>query len=62
MLVLVNGVCRTFSAKVGARAKSERRGEGGGKKGNACRQTRDPEERPLDIFTVELIQSMTDCQ
>ena len=39
VLVLVNGARRTFSAKDGVRAKSERRGEGRGKEGNACRQT-----------------------
>ena len=39
LCVLVNGARRTFSAKVGARAKSERRREGRGKEGNACRHT-----------------------
>ena len=58
VLVLVNGARRTFSAKVGARGG----GREEGKKETLAGRPRDPEERPLDIFTVELIQSVTACQ
>ena len=50
MLVLVNGARRTFSAKVGARAKNERRGRGEGKKEMLAGRPRDLEERPLGHF------------
>ena len=43
------------------------RGGGGGGRGEGKNKTlagrpHDPEERPLDIFTVEIIQSVTACQ
>ena len=50
MLVLVNGARRTFSAKVGARAKASVRGRGEGQKETLAGRPHDPEERPLGHF------------
>ena len=51
-----------LARRMGREQKARGGGRGEGKKETLASRPRDPEERPLDIFTVELIQSVTACQ
>ena len=51
-----------LARRLGLEQKARGGGRGEGKKEMLAGKPRDPEECPLDIFTVELIQSVTACQ
>ena len=51
-----------LARRMGREQKTRGGGRAEGKKETLGGRPRDPEERPLDIFTVELIQSVTACQ
>ena len=51
-----------LARRLGREQKARGGGRGEGKKETLAGRPRDPQERPPDIFTVELIQSVTACQ
>ena len=51
-----------LARRLGLEQKARGGGRGEGKKETLAGRASDPEESPLDIFTVELIQSVTACQ
>ena len=51
-----------LARRLGREQKARGAGRGEGKKETLAGRPRHPEERPLDIFTVELILSVTACQ